>query len=139
MNTPLVRWAFLFTVLVLGQHFVFKHLAWDFLQDVDKSQVHAALSTIVQGNDATLPSIDDEESIPLEWNGVWLASVELNHLHETNLIIDSGATITTISTQLADRLGLFPDPYLPKLSVKTANGQVEAWVAKIDSIRVGEI
>ena len=138
MNTPLVKWAFLFMVLVLAQHFVFKNVAWDFLKDVDKSKVNAALSTFVSGDDTTWSSIEDEESVPLEWSGVWSAKVELNNFHETNLIIDSGATITTISTELADELGLSPSPYLPKLPMKTANGQVEAWVTKLESIRLGE-
>ena len=45
--------------------------------------------------------------IPLERSGgVWVARVEVNHLYEGRLIIDTGATFTTISEDFAFDAGV---------------------------------
>ena len=139
MNTPLIKWAVIFTVVVLAQHFVFKNLAWDSLKNLDKAKITSTLSTLLEGDKTTWTAIEEEESIPLEWHGVWMARVQLNNLYDAKLIIDSGATITMLSAELAFDLGLSPSPYLPTIPISTANGQIEAWGAKIESIQVGEV
>ncbi len=138
MTKPLVKWGILFMVFILGQHFLLKQFSWDFFKDFDPQKMNAALSTLVSGDEPTWTAIEEEQVVQLDWSGVWSTRVELNDLYDAKLIIDSGATMTTLSSELAFDLGLTPSPHLPKLPMTTANGQIEAWVANVESIRVGD-
>jgi len=82
---------------------------------------------------------DSEDStIPLErQGGVWIAQVEFNDLHQTKLIVDTGATYTTISEDLAFDAGIQPDPRSPDINLNTAGGRVQAKMGIAPRIRVG--
>ena len=100
----------------------------------------AALSIFTAGDEPTWESYDDEIRIPIERRGgLWAVTVEFNDYYEATLIIDSGANITTLSNDFALDVGLTEKPYLPKIPMKTANGTTQAWVAQVQSIRVGEV
>jgi clan AA aspartic protease (TIGR02281 family) len=76
--------------------------------------------------------------IPLErQGGVWVAQVEFNDLHQTKLIVDTGATFTTISEDLAFDAGIQPDPRSPDINLNTAGGNVQAKMGIAPRIRVG--
>jgi aspartyl protease family protein len=53
-------------------------------------------------------------------------------------LIDSGATITTVSKETAERVGLAPRGMSPVI-VETANGMAEAWRSRAETLRIGEI
>jgi clan AA aspartic protease (TIGR02281 family) len=56
------------------------------------------------------------------------------------MVFDTGAGITTVSSKLAARLGLKPDPADQKITLKTADGtEVEARLIKLKTIRVGKL
>lgn len=53
-------------------------------------------------------------------------------------LIDTGATVTTLSTATADRIGLDYSHGAPTLGM-TANGVVEGWRLPLDSVRIGDV
>ena len=139
MRIPYLKWALFFVILVLLEQFAFKFFSEDLLPSLDDKKVMAALSVLTSGDEPTWDSFDDEIRIPLERKGgVWVVNVELNNIHEANLILDSGASFTTLSEDVGFEIGLSPDPYLPKIPMNTANGKTEGWVATVESIRVGD-
>ncbi len=80
----------------------------------------------------------EDSIIPLEHqSGVWVAQVEFNDLHQAKLIIDTGATFTTISEDLAFDAGIQPDPRSPRINLYTAGGNVQAKMGIAPRIRVG--
>ena len=54
------------------------------------------------------------------------------------LILDTGASHTILSPQVADDLGLLGDPESQLVTLKTAGGPVQAKVVRVDSIRIAE-
>ena len=74
--------------------------------------------------------------IPIQTNGsAVIVPVILNRAVRTNMILDTGASFTVVSQQLADRLGLKPTR---RVSLVTANGTVGAPLAPLGSLKVGE-
>ena len=74
--------------------------------------------------------------IPIQTNGsVVIVPVTLNRAVQTNMILDTGASFTVVSQQLAGRLGLKPTR---RVSLVTANGTVGAPLAPLGSLKVGE-
>jgi aspartyl protease family protein len=58
---------------------------------------------------------------------------------ERRLLVDSGATLTTISTATAQAAGVDPRDELLPVILRTANGDVRAQTAQIDELRLGNI
>lgn len=79
-----------------------------------------------------------ETRIPLGADGHYWIRAEVNGV-PGNFMIDTGATLTAISTDLADRAGLEPRRGGIPIMLGTANGTVQAHVATIDSLRLGNI
>lgn len=100
--------------------------------------------TLLKVKEETAPSgkitTGSEDSIiPLEREGgVWIASVEFNDLHQAKLIVDTGATFTTISEDLAFDTGIKSDPRNSSVNLTTAGGKVQATMGIAPRIRVGE-
>ena len=57
--------------------------------------------------------------------------------HEAPFLVDSGATVTTVSRETADRAGL--EPGMRVAMVETANGTVRMRVASAERFEVGAI
>jgi aspartyl protease family protein len=53
-------------------------------------------------------------------------------------LVDSGATITTVSGETAKRVGLEPQGLLPVV-VQTANGPARSWRSRAETLKVGPI
>jgi clan AA aspartic protease (TIGR02281 family) len=80
----------------------------------------------------------EDSLIPLErLGGVWVAQVEVNELHEAHLIVDTGATFTSISEDLAFDAGVQIDSAHPHITLFTAGGNVQAEMGTARRIRVG--
>lgn len=74
--------------------------------------------------------------VPIQTNGsAVIVPVILNRTVQTNMILDTGASFTVITHQLAGRLGLKPTR---RVSLVTANGTVGAPMAPLGSLKVGE-
>jgi aspartyl protease family protein len=57
---------------------------------------------------------------------------------DVEFLVDSGATITTVSAETAERVGLKPQGLLPVV-VQTANGAARSWRSRANSLAVGPI
>lgn len=78
-------------------------------------------------------------SVPLERRGgVWFTEVALNETRMTRFMIDTGASLCVISPELAESLGIRPEPNARVVELQTANGRTSGVLVRIASIRVGE-
>ncbi|MBF8254173.1 MAG: aspartyl protease-like protein [Deltaproteobacteria bacterium] len=74
--------------------------------------------------------------VPIQTNGSSvIVPVVLNRTVQTNMILDTGASFTVVSHQLAGRLGL---KSTRRVSLVTANGTVGAPMAPLGSLKVGD-
>jgi len=80
--------------------------------------------------------VGDELRIPMAEDGHFWVDANVNG-HEAPFLVDSGATVTTVSRETADRAGLEPD--MRVAVVNTANGTVDMRVASADRFEVGSI
>ena len=55
------------------------------------------------------------------------------------MLVDSGATLTAISTETAARAGIRPEPGLTPILARTANGVVQARPASVDEFQLGGV
>lgn len=75
--------------------------------------------------------------VPLErMDGGYVVEVRLNGRETARLLLDTGASTTLLSPRVAERLGLEVHRNPPAV-LRTANGQVEAGWAEVESLDVG--
>lgn len=114
-------------VAIFGAIFVFIAFRHDF------STLGQRLLSEVTG----APMVTGEEiRIPKASDGHFWVEAAVNG-HESRFLVDSGASITTVSAETARAAGLEPDLRVAK--VETANGAVLMKMASTDSIAVGSI
>lgn len=75
--------------------------------------------------------------VPQADDGHYWVNASINGTPE-RFLIDSGATVTTISSDVANAARIEPDSSFPVI-VETANGRVEAQTARIERLNVGPI
>lgn len=78
----------------------------------------------------------EEVRLRMSPDGHFWAQVTLNGV-ETRMLVDSGATLTTLSTETAARAGIGPTPGLAPIFARTGNGIVQAQPASVDDFRLG--
>ncbi|MEN7535841.1 retropepsin-like aspartic protease family protein [Aurantiacibacter flavus] len=84
---------------------------------------------VVEGN---------ETRVPLAPDGHYWLRAQING-HEASFLVDTGATLTAISQDTAERAGLSPrDGALP-IRMQTANGAVAAHITSIAELRFGNV
>jgi clan AA aspartic protease (TIGR02281 family) len=80
----------------------------------------------------------EEITIPLtKSGGSFLVHVVLNHERSAQLIVDTGASMTVLSTQVAIDLGILGTTDNELLTVNTAGGSVQVNMNYLSSIRIG--
>ena len=80
----------------------------------------------------------EDSIIPLERRGgIWVVNVEFNDLYQSKLVVDTGATFTMISEDLAFDTGIQPDLRRPGIKFNTAGGIIQAKMGVAPRIRVG--
>ncbi|GJL64871.1 MAG: hypothetical protein NPIRA04_35250 [Nitrospirales bacterium] len=87
-------------------------------------------------------SSQDEQSeaitIPVtSYGGSLLVTVQLNQTREVQLILDTGATMTVLSQDVALDLGLISSSKTQLTTVYTAGGPIQVNVSTVDSIQAG--
>ncbi len=70
-------------------------------------------------------------------NGHFSVDAKVNG-ETVEFLVDSGATVTTVSGETAERVGLKPQGLLPVV-VSTANGMARSWRSRAESLSVGGI
>ena len=79
-----------------------------------------------------------ETRIPLAPDGHFWLRAEINGV-PANFLVDTGATVTAISSDLAEQAGLEPRRGGLPISIGTANGPVAAHLATASEIRFGNV
>ena len=79
-----------------------------------------------------------ETRIPLGPDGHYWITAKLNGTR-MRLMVDTGATVTALSGDVAQAAGIERDALRPDAMVETANGTVEASPARIDELRFGSV
>jgi clan AA aspartic protease (TIGR02281 family) len=70
--------------------------------------------------------------------GNWFVDVTLNDMQQASFLVDTGASACAITPELADAVGIVPDPDEPPVLVRGITGSTWGRRVKIPSIRVGE-
>jgi clan AA aspartic protease (TIGR02281 family) len=71
--------------------------------------------------------------------GNWFVEVSLNDMHQSTFLVDTGASACAITPELAETLGIVPDPGEPPVLVRGVAGSTWGRRVTIPSIRVGEM
>lgn len=82
--------------------------------------------------------VGEELRIRMAPDGHFWANVRMNGV-ERRMLIDSGATVTTLSESTATAASVDRNPDLVPVVLRTANGLVRARTGTIDQLRVGNI
>ena len=138
MRIPYLKWAIFLIISVVADHFILKALPITFPESADIQKVVSRFTLASSQPEVAWSNVSNEIFIPLDWEGTWVANIELNDLYDARLVVDTGASVTAISESLAFDLGLAPGPNTPRFNVKTANGNTQAWGGRLRSVRVGE-
>ncbi len=136
MGNSTVRYAVFMAFIMLVGHLFLQYVPQYSQLEIENLYSAVFPSRSVEKTSATL--LDDEIIVPMKWEGVWVADVEINDLHEVKMIVDTGASMTAISSDMAFDIGLSPSQGERKAKISTANGIVDAWMGRIGSIRLGE-
>ncbi len=80
----------------------------------------------------------NEVRIRMSRDGHFWARARINGV-ERRMLVDSGATVTALSQETADRAGVEASAGLVPMILRTANGAVEAQTGSIDRLRLGGI
>jgi clan AA aspartic protease (TIGR02281 family) len=79
-------------------------------------------------------------SVPLIRQGnVFLVRALLNGRRDAIFYLDTGASLTTISTAVAQELGVFFGPGSPTVTIRTASGTIQVPVGTVESIQIGGV
>ena len=71
------------------------------------------------------------------YGGSLLVTVQLNQTRQARLILDTGATMTVLSNDVAIDLGLIADTNTRLTTVNTAGGPIQVNITKVSSIHAG--
>jgi hypothetical protein len=82
-------------------------------------------------------------ALPYEGEGrrltVELAIEHNRHIVEIDMMLDTGATYTTLPLPLLKRLGVTPSPDDPQITLQTANGSRDAQLILLDRLWLGDL
>lgn len=82
--------------------------------------------------------VGDEVTIRLSADGHFWATATINGF-ETRMLVDTGATLTTLSVDTAEAAGLRPTVGMAPIFARTGNGIVQAMPAIVEELRLGAI
>jgi aspartyl protease family protein len=82
--------------------------------------------------------VGKETRIPLSSTGHFVATVSINGV-KRRMLVDTGATVTALSTGTAEAAGLKPDMVPVPVILQTANGAVQAQTSTVPELRLGSI
>ncbi len=110
----------------------------DDLEQLEETDENTEYSFIDELDD---PSEDEESDVVIipvtSYGGSLLVKVQLNNTRTAQLILDTGATMTVLSNNVALDLGLIANTNTQITTVNTAGGPVQVNVTKIASIQAG--
>ena len=108
------------------------------LRDWEEKGLWEAIINSKETAETTTKTNSEEFVIPLMRKGrAFFVQVELNDSREATLIVDTGASETTLTSEIAYDLGLL-DSDTSEMQYQTANGIINASFTTIDSISLGD-
>ncbi|MBK8189103.1 MAG: TIGR02281 family clan AA aspartic protease [Vampirovibrionales bacterium] len=106
---------------------------------ISQRQTPGAGEPVLAAQQAVMTSSRQSVLVPLQpHQNALMVEARLNDLVSANFIVDTGATYTSISQQLADALGDSVKP-LGTVRITTANGRIEARKVLIERISVNGV
>ncbi len=72
-------------------------------------------------------------------NAVIIIQVTINDKLKSPFAVDTGASYTIISSEIAEALNLMPNPEIPPIVLQTANGRIQAPLVNLNSVAVGNL
>jgi aspartyl protease family protein len=94
----------------------------------------ASLLHLDQGQEV----VGKEMRVPMADDGHFWVTVRFGRV-ERKMLVDSGATVTALSTETAAAAGLRPSPSPFPMIIQTANGSVRAETATVPELHIGNI
>ena len=82
--------------------------------------------------------VGKEMRVPIASDGHFWVRVKLGHV-ERRMLVDSGATVTALSSDTAAQAGIEPNANLVPVVMQTANGSVAAQTAVAPELRIGNV
>jgi len=82
--------------------------------------------------------VGKEMRVPMADDGHFWVTVRFGRV-ERKMLVDSGATVTALSTETAAAAGLRPSPSPFPMIIQTANGSVRAETATVPELHIGNI
>lgn len=106
----------------------------------------AQATRLTTGSDLALPSFGmprqsvegGETRVPMQRDGHFWVTATVNGV-EREFLVDTGATLTAISPATADEADVRPHALGRSVMMRTANGTVQARLATIDELRLGNV
>lgn len=106
----------------------------------------AQATRMTSGTDLALPqfgmprqSVEGGETrVPMQRDGHFWVTATINGV-EREFLVDTGATLTAISPATADEAAVRPNAFGRSVMMRTANGTVQARLATIDELRLGNV
>ena len=83
--------------------------------------------------------VGKEMRVPMASDGHFWVRVKLGNGVERRMLVDSGATVTAISSDTAAQAGIEPSSGMMPVMMQTANGTVAAQTAVVDELRIGNV
>ena len=107
-------------------------------EQLEETDENAEYSFIDELNASSEDEQADEVIVPVtSYGGSLLVKVQLNNTRTAQLILDTGATMTVLSNNVALDLGLIANTNTQITTVNTAGGPVQVNVTQIASIQAG--
>lgn len=125
-----ILFGLLFIGVVVGGQAIFSRVPVDQAILKAKSVMSTSGKVTAGSEDSIIPLVRK--------GGVWVANVELNDLYQAKLIVDTGASFTMISEDLAFDAGIQPDPRSPTIRISGISGNAKAKMGIVRRIRVGQ-
>lgn len=106
----------------------------------------AQVTRFTTGTDFALPQLGmprqtvegGETRVPMKGDGHFWITARVNGVSR-DFLVDTGATLTAIAPSTAAAADLKPNPINRSVTMRTANGTVEARLATIDELRLGNV
>lgn len=106
----------------------------------------AQAARLTTGSDFALPqlglprqSVEGKETrVPMQRDGHFWVAATINGV-KRNFLVDTGATLTAISPATASEAEVRPNPVSGPVTMRTANGTVQAQLGTIDELRLGNV
>lgn len=82
----------------------------------------------------------EEDAIQLQRiPGAWIAEVVLNNNRTARFLVDTGASISVISPQIARELGIEPGVDAQVVELRTLSGRTNGALVTLASVRIGDV